>query len=200
MPLPELARAWENISCYDISQTLGREMTGTEDSPAIDYRALAEFRYQIRRFLRFSEEAARAVGLEPQQHQLLLAVKGFAEPRGVTVGDLAERLQLHHNSTVELINRSVRQGLVQRQYHAVDRRQVMIALTAYGEELLARLSRHHETELRAAGPALIRALETLQVQLPSPGEHSAPHDDTVDIYEGGNGNDGAERDTASGGG
>src|SRR5437588_7061226 len=94
------------------------------DISLTDYRALAEFRYQIRRFLRFSEEAAYAAGLEPQQHQLLLAIKGLPEGRKATIGELAERLQLRHHSTVELIDRLVKRELVERHRDEEDQRRV----------------------------------------------------------------------------
>ncbi|HYX50470.1 MAG TPA: helix-turn-helix domain-containing protein, partial [Ktedonobacteraceae bacterium] len=83
-------------------------MMNPDDEISItEYQTLAEFRYQLRRFLRFSEQAARAAGLEPQQHQLLLALKGLPEGRKATIGALAERLQLTHHSTVELVDRLV---------------------------------------------------------------------------------------------
>lgn len=123
-----------------------------------DYAALHDFRYAIRRFLRFSEDAARAAGIEPQQHQLLLAIKaGHAE----SVGSLAERMQLRHHSTVELIDRVVARGLATRSRGTEDRRQVLVALTAEGEALLRELSLHHLAQLRSEGPDLIRALQAV---------------------------------------
>ncbi len=126
-----------------------------------DYRALAEFRHQIRRFLRFSEQAAREAGLEPQQHQALLALKGLPPGRPPTVRELAERLQIQHHSAVELVDRLVERGLLCRARHEQDRRQVLLRLTPSGEALLRDLSRHHRAELHAAGPALARALEAV---------------------------------------
>jgi DNA-binding MarR family transcriptional regulator len=126
-----------------------------------EYQALAEFRYQLRRFLHFSEQAARAVGLEPQQHQLLLALKGLPEERLATVGELAERLQIQHHSTVELVNRLVDRNLIERTRDERDQRKVLINLTPYGEEVLRKLSLLHRTELRSTGPALVRALDAL---------------------------------------
>jgi len=126
---------------------------------AANYQALAEFRYQIRRFLHFSEEAARAAGLEPAQHQLLLAVKGHSgEP---TVGDLAERLQLRHHSVVELIDRLAERGLAVRHRADADRRQVCIRLTRKGEAVLRKLSLEHRAELRSAGRSLVGALQAV---------------------------------------
>jgi len=126
-----------------------------------EYRALAEFRYQLRRFLRFSEEAARAVGLEPQQHQLLLALKGLPAGHAATVGELAERLQIHHHSAVELINRMVERDLIERSRDENDQRRVNISLTANGDEVLRKLSLLHHEELRTTGPALVRTLMAL---------------------------------------
>ncbi len=126
---------------------------------AADYQALAEFRYQIRRFLRFSEQAARRAGLEPAQHQLLLAVKAFAgEP---SVGELAERLQLRHHSVVGLIDRLAESGLVGRSRAEGDRRQVRIGLTPKGEAVLRELSLEHRAELGGAGSALTAALRAI---------------------------------------
>jgi DNA-binding MarR family transcriptional regulator len=126
-----------------------------------DYRALAEFRYQIRRFLRFSERAARHAGLEPQQHQLLLAIKGMPDSTRATIGELAERLQIQHHSTVELVDRLTRRGLVLRKRAGEDRREVIVQLTGKGDKVLRELSVHHRDELRSAGPALVEALRKM---------------------------------------
>ena len=125
------------------------------------YQSLAEFRYQLRRFLHFSEQAARSVGLEPQQHQLLLTLKGLPQGRTATVSDLAERLQIQHHSTVELINRMVERNLLERSRDESDQRKVIIHLTPYGEEILRKLALLHRTELRSTGPELVRALQAL---------------------------------------
>src|SRR5436309_1790794 len=122
--------------------------------PLADYQALAEFRHQIRRFLRFSDAAARGVGLEPQQHQALLALKGLPAGRQPTIGELAARLQIAHHSAVELVGRLADRGLVQRTRGEADRRQVLLALTLAGATVLRDLSLQHRAELRAAGPAL----------------------------------------------
>ncbi len=132
-----------------------------EEISMSEYRALAEFRYQLRRFLRFSEQAARAAGLEPQQHQLLLAIKGLPEGKQATVGTLAERLQIEHHSMVELIDRLVERGFIQRSRDEEDQRRVLITLTPQGEEVLRKLSLSHRTELRSAGSALVQSLSTL---------------------------------------
>ena len=127
-----------------------------------DYESLAEFRYQIRRFLHFSEQAARARGLEPHQHQLLLALRGLVQtgqPPSIRV--LAERLQIQHHSAVELVDRLVDRGLVSRSRAPSDRRQVLVQLTPRGESELENLALCHLDELRNNGPALVCALEDL---------------------------------------
>lgn len=128
------------------------------DFTVSEYQALAEFRYQIRCFLRFSEEQARASGLEPQQHQLLLAIKGLPPDRKATIREIAGRLQLRHHSTVELLDRMAVHGLVKRVPSETDHREVRIALTRAGEDLLRRLSIAHRNELETAGAALSKAL------------------------------------------
>lgn len=127
----------------------------------IDYQALAEFRYQIRRFLRFSEEAARSAGVEPQQHQLLLVLKGLPRAERPTIRTIAERLQIQHHSAVELIDRLENSGMVQRHRGEEDRREVLVQLSSKGERLLRELSLHHQGELRNSGPALAQALRRL---------------------------------------
>jgi DNA-binding MarR family transcriptional regulator len=126
-----------------------------------DYRTLAEFRYQIRKFLAFSEAAAREYGLNGQQHQLLLALKGL--PRGATptIGFLAERLQLRHHTTVELVDRLCDLGYIKRETGKTDRREVHPRITACGESLLRRLTTIHRKELKTAGPILLATLQTL---------------------------------------
>ena len=134
--------------------------TAVELPPAL-FQKLADFRYRIRQFLRFSEEAARAHGVEPQQHQLMLVIKGLAPGTRPTVRALANRLCLRHNSTVELINRLADRGALVRKPGEQDRREVLIELTPYGEQLLRELSLLHWQELQANGPALSQALQSL---------------------------------------
>ena len=133
----------------------------TERLTPADYRALAEFRCQLRRFLRFSEQVARAAGLASQQHQLLLALKGMPEGMPATIGALAERLQVRHHTTVGLVDRMEARGLVRRSHAGTDRRQVFVRLTSRGEGMLPRLSLSHCAELRSMAPSLLRALEEL---------------------------------------
>ncbi len=128
----------------------------SRDDRGVDYAALAEFRYQLRQFLRSSEDAARGVGLQPQQHQLLLAVKGAPTP-DVTIRHLSERMQLRHHSVVELIDRLAERDLVRRRPGAADRRTVCVELTDEGEVVLRALSVHH-VKMLADARGLVRAL------------------------------------------
>jgi DNA-binding MarR family transcriptional regulator len=130
----------------------------------IDYRSLADFRYEIRRFLNFSERAAREAGIEPQQHQALLAIKGLPIGQKATVGALAERLQVKHHTAVELVNRLQTKKLIWRTRNGPDRREVMLALTNRGEHVLTALTRLHRAELRSAGPVLLRTLNAALMQ------------------------------------
>lgn len=123
------------------------------------YTALAEFRYQIRRFLHFSEQTAVSHGLEPQQHQLLLAIMGLSGEQSPTIKTIADRLLIAHNSAIGLVTRLEKLGVVQRRRSEDDRREVFVELTAYGERVLKRLSDAHEQELQVMGPELIRALQ-----------------------------------------
>ncbi|GEL25091.1 MarR family transcriptional regulator [Pseudonocardia sulfidoxydans NBRC 16205] len=119
-----------------------------------DFEALAQFRFAIRRYLRFSEDTVREHGLTPQQYQLMLALKGFPHREWATVGELAEQLQLRPHSAAELITRAQKQGLVQRGRDSNDGRVVRVELTDAGETLLAQLSRLHRTQLRHMRTAL----------------------------------------------
>ena len=123
-----------------------------------DYEHLAELRFQIRSFLAFSEEAARAAGLEPRQHQLLLALKGLPPAVRPRIGELAQRMQIRHHSAVELVDRLAKAGYIRRRRAGGDRREVLLELTSQGERVLRDLSLHHRAELRMAGPALVKAL------------------------------------------
>jgi DNA-binding MarR family transcriptional regulator len=126
-----------------------------------EYRALAQFRGGLRRFLHFSEEAAREAGTTPAQHQLLLAVRGFAGPGTPVVGDLAEALQLRHHSAVELVDRAERAGLVVRTPDPDDLRRQHVALTAAGRRLLEQLSVVHRDELRRFRTQMVDLLAAL---------------------------------------
>lgn len=132
-----------------------------DDLPLSDYRALAELRYRIRCLLHVSEQLARAAGIEPQHHQLLLAIKGLPAGLEPTIGELAERLQLQHHSTVELVNRLEGRGLVRRERHLADKRQVLVRLTDEGERVVRDLSLAHRRRLRTDLPDLLAALHAL---------------------------------------
>jgi len=133
-----------------------------------DYRALAELRYQIRLFLSFSEVAARASGIEPQQHQLLLACKGLPEGSRPTIGTLATRLCLEHNTLVQLVDKLERLEYVTRQRSTENRREVLVSITPSGEAVLAHLSVLHREQLRTAGPALLEAMGGILGELEAP--------------------------------
>ena len=123
-----------------------------------DYQSLAEFRHQIRRYLRFSEKTVRNAELEPRQYQLLLALKGLPPEVRPRIAELAERLQIQHHSAVELTDRLESSGLVRRQRGNKDRREVLVLLTPAGERVIRELVIYHRTELTSLGPALLEAL------------------------------------------
>jgi DNA-binding MarR family transcriptional regulator len=124
-----------------------------------DYTALAEFRYLIRCFLEFSEDEAKRHGLTPRHHQALLVIKGYKGGRPITVGDLAERLRLRHNTAVELATRLAESDLVERVQHDSDQRRVLLCLTAAAERHLAELSGAHLDELSRIKPLLEQVLQ-----------------------------------------
>jgi DNA-binding MarR family transcriptional regulator len=125
------------------------------------YRDLAEFRRQIRQFLHFSEATAKEHRIEPQQHQLLLAVQGLSEEVKPTIREIAARLFLQHHSAVELVNRLEATGTIARAHGSEDKREVWIRLTPAGRTVLRRLALTHRTELERAGPELARALSSV---------------------------------------
>lgn len=125
---------------------------------AAEFRALAEFRYQIRIFLNGSEEAARKADLEPQQYMLLLALRGLPAGREPSIRELAERMQLRHHSVVELVDRLEKRLLLRRERSRSDRRQVVLHLIPRGEKILTKLAKQRISELRIAAPALVHAL------------------------------------------
>ena len=136
-------------------------MAKTNDLSNTQYETLAAFRYALRQFIHFSDEAAQAAGVTPQQHQALLAIKGFPGRDRVTVGELAERLQLRHHSAVGLIDRLVAEKLVSRKSSAEDRRRVLIQLTTRGEKILDKLISAHRAQLKRIGPEISQLLEWL---------------------------------------
>jgi DNA-binding MarR family transcriptional regulator len=124
-----------------------------------EYRKLSEFRFQIRRFLRFSEDAARARGLEPQQHQALLAIKGAPPGEEPTIAFLAHRMQLAHHTMVELVDRVVEKGLAERKPCTTDRRSTLVELTPQGNKVLGELSVLTYSELQTKFVELMDALQ-----------------------------------------
>lgn len=136
-------------------------MTKSRPLVKTQYEALAAFRYALRQFMRFSEAAAQAAGVTPQHHQALLAIKGFPGRDNVTVGELAERLQLRHHSAVGLVDRLVAEKLVSRATSSEDRRRVLIHLTSRGEKVLEKLSAMHRKQLQRIGPEISELLKQL---------------------------------------
>jgi DNA-binding MarR family transcriptional regulator len=126
-----------------------------------EYEELADFRYQIRRFLHFSEGAAVQEGIEPRQHQALIAIKAMPPEAICTIGTLAHQLLLQHQSTVGLVDRMERRGLVARIPAPEDGRQVIVVLTRQGEDILNRLSLTHHAELEERAPELARSLQAI---------------------------------------
>jgi DNA-binding MarR family transcriptional regulator len=126
-------------------------------------QTLADFRHELRRFLHFSEAAAMEAGLQPQQHQLLLQVAGAPDGAEVTISYAAERLKLKHNSTVELVDRSEREGFLVRVLDGVDKRRALLHVTRKGQRILDRLSINHARELDEMAPGLIRALRQIRL-------------------------------------
>jgi len=132
-----------------------------------EYLALAEFRYQLRRFLRHMEESTRKLGANPQQYQLVLAIKGLPHNVEPSISCLAERMQLNHNSMVELVDRCEENGLLRRARSGSDRRQVTLSITSEGEALLRRLGAAARQELRDMGPSLVESVLRLTGERPA---------------------------------
>ena len=136
-------------------------MSSDGDLSLDQYRDLAEFRRQIRQFLHFSEATAKDNHLEPQQHQLLLAVQGLPEGVKPTIREIATRLFIQHHSAVELVNRLEITGVIARTPNAEDKREVWVRLTPAGRAILRRLALAHRTEMERSGPELARALNSV---------------------------------------
>jgi DNA-binding MarR family transcriptional regulator len=132
----------------------------------LDYPALADLRYQLRRFIRVREVAARRAGVEPQQYLALLQIKGLEGRHPATIGALSERLQIRHHAVVQLVDRLVGQGLAARERTDRDRREVVVRVRPAGEKVLRRLARQSLDELTTEGPRLL-ALLTRLVRRPS---------------------------------
>jgi DNA-binding MarR family transcriptional regulator len=144
-----------------ISRVTARPRTQKTSRELSVFQDLAWFRYRLRLFLRFSENAARNCGVTPQQHQLLLGVAGHTGRGSATVSELAEFLQERHNSVVGLIDRATQRGLVRKQSDTRDKRVVFVSLTARGKEVLSKLSKLHKEEIRRMEAGLLsKATET----------------------------------------
>ncbi|HEY6078859.1 MAG TPA: MarR family transcriptional regulator [Polyangiaceae bacterium] len=140
----------------------GGQLTASEPRVSLtDYRALAAFRYELRCFLAFSEQAARAAGIEPQQHQLLLAVRGLPDGLRPNIRTISERLLVQHHTAVALVDKLEQRGLVRRERQLEDKREVLIRLTAQGSKLLRELSRQHRARLKNVGPEMVTALSAI---------------------------------------
>jgi DNA-binding MarR family transcriptional regulator len=128
-----------------------------------DYDALAEFRYLLRKFLRFSKDFLRTTGgVNPEQYEALLAIKAFATPVGLTISQLSERLQVRHHSAVNIVDRLVERKVITRETGETDRRRRHVHLTAKGEKLIEELASVHRKEIRGRSAELIKALERLK--------------------------------------
>jgi DNA-binding MarR family transcriptional regulator len=148
--------------------------------PESDLRALAAFRYELRCFLAFSEQAARERGIEPQQHQLLLALGGLPPERRPNIRTLAERLCLQHHSAVALVDKLEERGLVRRERSTADKREVLVRLSAAGADLLQELSLLHRGHLQRVGPQMVSALGSILSNLrDNPGDSPADNLGTV---------------------
>jgi len=171
---PEASFSCYVVTRYNIDRSRSRHDTISDMKRLTlsDYQALAEFRFQIRRFLHFSEEAVKKAGLERGQYQLMLAIKGIPAGLRPRIRDVADRMKIRHHSAVELVNRLETGRFVHRARAQDDRREVLLALTPKGEKVLAELALHHHLELRSAGPELVAALRRIMRQ---GDDSSSPH-------------------------
>jgi len=151
-----------NFLTYLYRDTIYFMRTEPEDTGRL-LHTLADFRYELRLFLLFSENAAQEAGLQPQQHQLLLQVAGASHEAPVTIAYAASRLGLKHNSTVELVDRSEREDLIERTSDKEDKRRAILRLTRKGRQVLHKLSGEHARELNEMAPRLVRALRRVQM-------------------------------------
>lgn len=153
-----------------------RRDTNTNDVTQSDYRALAEFRYQIRRYLAFGDQAAESAGLRSRQYQLLLALKGMPDGMEASIKNLADRLGTRHHSTVELVDRLEKRGLIKRERSNVHRSFVFVRITKEGESMLRKLVASRKADLKVAGPILVKALTTLTKQASKRSKSAAKND------------------------
>ena len=136
-------------------------MPSEDEITAAQYEAMAEFRRQIRQFLRFSETASRSAGLQPRQHQLLLMLKGQSPEKQTCITDLAEQLLIPHHTAVNLVDGLRKRSLVDRRRSSVDRRKIVVTITPFGEEVLHTISLRNLAKLRSTGPALRELLNKI---------------------------------------
>ena len=167
----------ENSGVLALARHTQKSSTPSEPVPLTraQMRRLAEFRFQLRKFLHFSSLAAEAVGLRAQQYQLLQCVWGMPEELDPTIANVAARMLLKHNSAVELVDRTIEQGLLRRCPDPTDHRRILLRMTPLGERLLGSLAAWHLRELEETGPELIRALRRvlLTPQQPANGDARA---------------------------
>jgi DNA-binding MarR family transcriptional regulator len=136
------------------------------------YRLLAAFRFEMRKFMAFSEQAARDAGIEPQQHQLLLALRGLPEGARPTIGTVAERLCVQHHTAVAMVDKLEQRGMLVRERGREDKREVLLRTTAEADSILHKLSTLHRQQLAVAGPAMVEALSALVSSNPKPRERA----------------------------
>jgi DNA-binding MarR family transcriptional regulator len=145
---------------------VGSPNNAVERLTKADYELLAAFRYALRKFLGFSENAAIANGVSPQQYQTLLAIEGFPGRNWVTIGELAEQMRIAHHSAVGMVDRMEGLGLLKRASSEQDRRRVQVSLTRKGHYILEKLYRMHRAELRSVGPQLAALLQKAASRAP----------------------------------
>ena len=145
---------------------MGSPNNAIERLTKADYELLAAFRYALRKFLGFSENAAIANGVSPQQYQTLLAIEGFPGRNWVTIGELAEQMRIAHHSAVGMVDRMEGLGLLKRASSEQDRRRVQVSLTRKGHYILEKLYRIHRAELRSVGPQLAALLQKAASRAP----------------------------------
>ena len=134
-------------------QLVSRPPTALSDE---DYQAHADFRYAMRRFFRYSEEQARALNITPQQHMLMLIVRGHSAYPDVSITEVAEHLQIRHHSASLLVERGVQRGILTRRQDSADRRRALVSLTAEGQKLLDSITGANRRELSALSGAITR--------------------------------------------
>ena len=145
---------------------MGSPNNAVERLTKADYELLAAFRYALRKFVGFSENAAIANGVSPQQYQTLLAIEGFPGRNWVTIGELAEQMRIAHHSAVGMVDRMEGLGLLKRASSEQDRRRLHVSLTRKGHYILEKLYRIHRAELRSVGPQLAALLQKAASRAP----------------------------------